>query len=378
MRGAPTSSGARATSRRSGARSSRSCSQSAEEAQPRRERLAGGPDLCGACDGARLKDTDIDLGLVAKTGIVDRAVADAAFALKEGEVSQPVQGRFGTAIVQVTKIEPEQVRTLRGGRAPSSRARSPPNAPRTRSRPSTTRSRTSGRAARSCGRSPRSSASTRTRSRRSTARAATRTARRVSLPGGVDILANCLRLRRRRRQRSAAAAGRRLCLVRGRRTSPRRASATSTRSRTGSKRAGATIRSPNACSAKATEIARTSSRPARRSPISPPPRASRSRPRPASSAASRRGALDERARGRVPHRQGRGRRGAEGHKRDRADRLPCHRRQHRRSSTRLGGRQAHRRRSSSASPPDDVIGQYLLRLQNDIGVTHQSRLRCAR
>jgi peptidyl-prolyl cis-trans isomerase D len=31
--------------------------------------------------------------------------ADAAFALPSGEVSQPVQGRFGVALVKIGKIE---------------------------------------------------------------------------------------------------------------------------------------------------------------------------------------------------------------------------------------------------------------------------------
>ena len=53
-------------------------------------------------------------GLVAKSAIIDPAIADAAFALPSGEISQPVQGRFGTALVQVLKIEPELVRERRG------------------------------------------------------------------------------------------------------------------------------------------------------------------------------------------------------------------------------------------------------------------------
>jgi peptidyl-prolyl cis-trans isomerase D len=44
--------------------------------------------------------------------MLDPAIADAAFALKPGAVSAPVQGRFGTALVRVTKIEPEKVRTF--------------------------------------------------------------------------------------------------------------------------------------------------------------------------------------------------------------------------------------------------------------------------
>src|SRR6266481_6988699 len=33
-------------------------------------------------------------------------IADAAFSLPSGEISQPVQGRFGVAVVKIDKIEP--------------------------------------------------------------------------------------------------------------------------------------------------------------------------------------------------------------------------------------------------------------------------------
>jgi peptidyl-prolyl cis-trans isomerase D len=83
----------------------------AEEAQAAAKRLAEGATFAQLAQERGLKEGDIDLGLVTKAGMVDRAIADAAFGLQQGEVSQPVQGRFGTAIVQVTQIEPEHVRT---------------------------------------------------------------------------------------------------------------------------------------------------------------------------------------------------------------------------------------------------------------------------
>ena len=49
---------------------------------------------------------DIDLGMIAKSAIIDPAIADAAFSLPSGEVSQPVQGRFGVALVKIGKIVP--------------------------------------------------------------------------------------------------------------------------------------------------------------------------------------------------------------------------------------------------------------------------------
>lgn len=57
------------------------------------------------------KGSDINLGLVGKAQMLDPAIADAAFALQSGQVSEPVKGRFGTAIVKVGKIVPEEVRS---------------------------------------------------------------------------------------------------------------------------------------------------------------------------------------------------------------------------------------------------------------------------
>jgi peptidyl-prolyl cis-trans isomerase D len=84
----------------------------AETASAAAERIAKGASFTEVAKELGKSEKDIDLGTVAKSAVIDRAAADAAFALKEGEVSAPVQGRFGTVLVQVLKIEPEQVRPL--------------------------------------------------------------------------------------------------------------------------------------------------------------------------------------------------------------------------------------------------------------------------
>jgi len=83
----------------------------AEAASVAAERVAKGTSFSDIAKELGKNEKDIDLGTVTKAAMIDRAAADAAFALKEGEVSAPVQGRFGT-VVQVLKIEPEQVRSL--------------------------------------------------------------------------------------------------------------------------------------------------------------------------------------------------------------------------------------------------------------------------
>jgi peptidyl-prolyl cis-trans isomerase D len=84
----------------------------AEEARAAADRIAAKTATFAEIAKERgLADKDFDLGTLAKAAVIDRAVADAAFALKEGEVSAPVAGRFGTALVQVLKIEPEHARS---------------------------------------------------------------------------------------------------------------------------------------------------------------------------------------------------------------------------------------------------------------------------
>ncbi|KGT75084.1 peptidylprolyl isomerase [Bradyrhizobium japonicum] len=75
------------------------------EAQAARERLAGGMSFEDLGKERGLNSSDVDLGLVTKSSL-DPAVGDAAFALPAGEISQPIQGRLGTSIVKVDKIEP--------------------------------------------------------------------------------------------------------------------------------------------------------------------------------------------------------------------------------------------------------------------------------
>jgi peptidyl-prolyl cis-trans isomerase D len=84
----------------------------AEAASAAAERIAKGASFLDIAKELGKSEKDIDLGTVPKAAIIDRAVADAAFSLKEGEVSAPVQGRFGSVLVQVLKIEPEQGRPL--------------------------------------------------------------------------------------------------------------------------------------------------------------------------------------------------------------------------------------------------------------------------
>src|SRR5947199_415450 len=77
----------------------------ADDARAAADRIGKGSSFADVVAERGLKPQDVDLGLVAKSELLDRTVADAAFAVPEGGLSAPVAGRFGTVLVHVTKIE---------------------------------------------------------------------------------------------------------------------------------------------------------------------------------------------------------------------------------------------------------------------------------
>ncbi|MEH2468649.1 peptidyl-prolyl cis-trans isomerase D [Nitrobacteraceae bacterium AZCC 2161] len=78
---------------------------SAEEAQAARAKLSDSFSFNDLAKERSLSPSDIDLGMVAKSGILDPSVADAAFSLAPDGISQPITGRFGVTLVKVGKVE---------------------------------------------------------------------------------------------------------------------------------------------------------------------------------------------------------------------------------------------------------------------------------
>jgi peptidyl-prolyl cis-trans isomerase D len=83
----------------------------AEAAKAASDRIAKGLSFDALAKERGLQPKDIDFGSVSKSEMIDPTIADAAFALKEGAVSAPVKGRFGTALVHVVKIEAGQTQS---------------------------------------------------------------------------------------------------------------------------------------------------------------------------------------------------------------------------------------------------------------------------
>ena len=58
------------------------------------------------------KESDVNLGLVAKTQLIDPKIADAAFKIARDDISEVIEGRFATVLIRVIEISPGRESTF--------------------------------------------------------------------------------------------------------------------------------------------------------------------------------------------------------------------------------------------------------------------------
>lgn len=86
-------------------------------AQAAAEAIRNGQAFMDAAAAAGAKESDVELGLLARRDLIDPAVADAAFSLERDQVSGVIEGRFATVLVRVTEIEEGRQKPLEEVRA---------------------------------------------------------------------------------------------------------------------------------------------------------------------------------------------------------------------------------------------------------------------
>ena len=75
-------------------------------------RLDKGEDILKIATELKQKESDITFADKARGDFLDPKIADAAFALKEGEVSAPVKGALNTALLKAVKVSPDKQGTF--------------------------------------------------------------------------------------------------------------------------------------------------------------------------------------------------------------------------------------------------------------------------
>jgi peptidyl-prolyl cis-trans isomerase D len=88
-----------------------------EEAKAAKQRIDQGTEFLALAQEKGLQEKDITLGVRSHREIPDKMIADAAFALPQGAVSGPVQGRLAIALLKVTSITPASEKALSEVRA---------------------------------------------------------------------------------------------------------------------------------------------------------------------------------------------------------------------------------------------------------------------
>jgi peptidyl-prolyl cis-trans isomerase D len=74
--------------------------------------LAAGKSFLDVAKDAGAKESDVELGLLARKELIDPKIAEAAFTVAKDKVSPVVEGRFATVLITVTEIQPGKQRTL--------------------------------------------------------------------------------------------------------------------------------------------------------------------------------------------------------------------------------------------------------------------------
>jgi peptidyl-prolyl cis-trans isomerase D len=85
---------------------------SKDAAMAAKARIASGSTFEDLVKGENKTATDVLLGDLRKADVPDTKIADAAFALAAGAVSDPVDGQFGPVLLRVTQITPQAVESF--------------------------------------------------------------------------------------------------------------------------------------------------------------------------------------------------------------------------------------------------------------------------
>ena len=85
---------------------------SLDEAQAAKDRIAAGTEFLDIAKERGFAEADATFAGKTKAEFFDPAIADAAFSLSEGAVSEPIKGALATALLKATKIMPEHQSTL--------------------------------------------------------------------------------------------------------------------------------------------------------------------------------------------------------------------------------------------------------------------------
>ena len=83
--------------------------KSMDDAKAAADKIKAGATFETIATEQGVKDADRDLGLLARAEVLDKALAEAAYALTKDSVSEPVNGDFGPVLLRVTDIQPEAI-----------------------------------------------------------------------------------------------------------------------------------------------------------------------------------------------------------------------------------------------------------------------------